>query len=138
MKKLLSVIAIAMAFAFTAFAGNYPIVNEEEISEVITNYYPNLSDYYGQGVIKVDALTEDTLADGSTEYNIKYHFVRYQYTGEEFTNVLKEKYYDLYRLSQHGLVKDIVIMKYVNKDTGEIEDHIYYTMVWRPRQRFHR
>ena len=138
MKKLVSIIAIAMAFAVSAFAAKEPIVENEKISEVITNYYPNIANYYDEGLIKVDALTEDTLADGSTEYNIRYHFTRYQYTGEELNKILKEKYNDIYRLKIFGLVKDVTVIKYVDKETGEITEHIYYNRTRRPMHRFHR
>lgn len=138
MKKLVSILAIALAFAVSAFAAREPIVENEKISEVITNYYPNIAEYYGEGLIKVDALTENTLADGSTEYNIRYHFTRYQYTGEELNQVLKEKYQDIYRLKLFGLVKDVTVIKYVDKETGEITEHIYYNRARQARHRFHR
>ena len=138
MKKLVSILAIALVFAVSAQAAREPIVENEKISEVITNYYPNIAEYYGEGLIKVDALTEDTLADGSTEYNIKYHFTRYQYTGEELNQVLKEKYQDIYRLKLFGIVKDVAVIKYVDKETGIIIEHVYYNRARQPRHRFHR
>lgn len=140
MKKLVSIIAIALAFTFSAHAAKEPIVENEKISTVIDEFYPGLKDYYEAGVLNIDSLTEETLADGTVEYNIRYNFTRSMYEGEELTQVLKEKYPDIYALRRAGLIKDVVVYKFVDKNTGLIFDKVLYNWIepmrraWTPRK----
>ena len=77
MKKisLLAAIAIATIFATNAFASRETITDNEKISEIINECYPDLKAYYDSGVMSIESLQEETLADGCTQYDIKYKFV---------------------------------------------------------------
>ena len=142
MKKLATIITIVLMFvSASAFASREPLVEVEKISEVINEYYPDLKDYYEAGVSDVASLTSETLADGTMEYNIRYRFIRNFYEGEELTKVLKEQYPDIYALKRAGLVKDVVVYKFVDKNTGQIFNQIAYNwseLVLRARARMHR
>ena len=128
MKKisLLAAIAIASFFAASAYAGQETITDGEKISEVINDCYPELSDYYNAGVLSIESFTEETLADGSTEYDIRYKFVKNYYGQDEIDEVLKEQYPDIYGMSKAGLLKDISIYRFVDKATGKILTNVAY------------
>jgi uncharacterized membrane protein len=134
MKRFI-IAALCMLFTVAAFAMKEPVTDEEKISEVITNYYPNLKDYYEAGVISLAYLTEETLLDGSTEYNIRYKFVKSFYGEDEIDGVLKEKYPQVYNLKRMGLVKNVYVYKFVDGETGEIRTNVGYERVT-PRRGF--
>ena len=134
MKRFI-IAALCMLFAVAAFAMKEQVTDEEKISEVITNYYPNLKDYYEAGVISLAHLTEETLLDGSTEYNIRYKFVKSFYGEDEIDGVLKEKYPQVYNLKRMGLVKNVYAYKFVDGKTGEIRTNVGYERVI-PRRGF--
>lgn len=126
MKRFI-IAAVCMLFAVAAFAMKEQVTDEEKISEVITNYYPNLKDYYEAGVISLAFLNEETLLDGSTEYNIRYKFVNSFYGEDELDGLLKEKYPQVYNLKRMGLVKDVFAYRFVDRETGEIKTNVGYT-----------
>lgn len=127
MKKFVLVITIMLSLiSVSAFAAKEPVIEEEKISEIINECYPDLKDYYEAGVLSIESLTEQFLADGSTEYDIKYKFINNYYEGEELTDVLKEQYPDLYAMNEAGLVKDVSIYKFVDKATGKIFNYVAY------------
>ena len=128
MKKisLLAAIAIATIFATNAFASRETITDNEKISEIINECYPDLKAYYDSGVMSIESLQEETLADGCTQYDIKYKFVRNFYDQSEIDDVLKEQYPDIYTMSKIGLLKDIAVYRFVDKDTGDILTNVAY------------
>ena len=128
MKKisLLAAIAIATVFSANAFAARETITDSEKISEIINECYPDLKAYYDSGVMSIESLQEETLADGCTQYDIKYKFVRNFYDQSEIDDVLKEQYPDIYTMSKIGLLKDIFIYRFVDKDTGDILTNVSY------------
>ncbi len=129
MKKitlLAAVIVIASSFATSAFAGQNVISDKEKVSEIISNYYPELEDYYNAGVMSVESIQEETLIDGSKEYDITYKFVRSLCDREEADDILKEQYPEVYRMNKAGLLKDLSVCRYVVKDTGEILTNVSY------------
>ena len=128
MKKisLLAAIAIATIFTTNAFAARETITDNEKITEVINECYPDLKDYYDTGVMSIESLQEETLADGSKQYDIKYKFVKNYYDQSEIDDVLKEQYPDIYMMSKTGLLKDVSICRYVDKATGNILTNVAY------------
>ena len=127
MKRFMIIAALfCTMFTTNAFAMKEPVTDEEKISEVITNYYPNLKDYYEAGVISLAYLTEETLIDGSTEYNIRYKFVNSFYGEDELNTVLKEKYPQVYEMKRRGMVKNVSVYKFVSKETGEIRTNVEF------------
>ena len=128
MKKisLLAAIAIASVFSTSAFAARETITDSEKISEIINDCYPDLKDYYDTGVMSIESLQQETLADGSTQYDIKYKFVKNYYDQSEIDDVLKEQYPDIYAMSKTGFLKDISIYRFVDKATGNILTNVAY------------
>lgn len=139
MKKFVTIITIIL-MSVSAYAAKEPIVGNENVSAVIDEFYPGLKDYYKSGVLNIASLTEETLADGTVEYNIKYNFTRSMYEGEDLTKVLKKKYPDIYALRRAGLIKDVVVYKFVDKNTGLIFENVLYNWIepmrraWTPRR----
>ena len=134
MKKIILLAATFCAFFGTvAFAAQETITNDENISKVINECYPGLKDYYEAGVMSVESLQEQTLADGSTEYDIKYKFVKNYYDQGEIEEVLREQYPDIYGMSKAGIIKDISIYRFVDKGTGKILTNVAYNST-RPQQ----
>lgn len=131
MKKIsfLAAIAIATVFSTSAFAAPEAITDNEKTSEIINECYPGLKAYYETGVMSIESLTEETLADGSTKYDIKYKFVRNFYDQSEIDDVLKEQYPDIYMMNKIGLVKDISICRFVDKATGNILTNVAYNRI---------
>ena len=134
MKKIILLAATFCAFFGTAaFAAQETITNDEIISKVINECYPGLKDYYEAGVMSVESLQEQTLADGSTEYDIKYKFVKNYYDQGEIEEILREQYPDIYGMSKAGIIKDISIYRFVDKGTGKILTNVAYNST-RPQQ----
>ena len=134
MKKIILLAATFCAFFGTAaFAAQETITNDENISKVINECYPGLKDYYEAGVMSVESLQEQTLADGSTEYDIKYKFVKNYYDQGEIEEILREQYPDIYGMSKAGIIKDISIYRFVDKGTGTILTNVAYNST-RPQQ----
>ena len=138
MKKFFIIAALFAALAFTAKAEPETINDVEEIEFVIDNYYPHLTKYKEAGVLDVVYLNEESLYDGSTEYNIRYKFVNHYCTGEEMDNILKERRPDVYVLNNAGLLKDVCVIKYVDKNTGNIDVKVSYNWNLSQRRQHHR
>ena len=76
MKKIILLAAIMFATIGVAYATPEKINDKEKISKVITDYFPALKESYDNGTLYIDTLDEETLADGSTQYHIRYKFVK--------------------------------------------------------------
>ena len=118
------------------------ITDEAKVSQIINEYYPKLQEYLDAGVVQVASVKEQTLADGETQYDVKYKFINNYYGEEELTALLKDRYPDIYWGQKVGRVKDVVAYKFVD-DKGNIATNVSYNNV-RPRPfgwlraRFHR
>ena len=127
MKKIMIIAALfCTLFSTMVFAAKEQITDEQEISKVLANYYPTIKNYYEAGVIEIESLQEETLFEGSTEYDIKYKLVKNYYDGSEIDNVLKENYPDVYAMKTKGVIKDVSAFRYVDKETGEIFTKVAY------------
>ena len=135
MKKMILAMAMAFAAIFSANAMRTPINDEEKVIEVIQDYYPHLINYFAEGVMEIGSLTEEILADGETEYNIRYRFVNYRLNDGELNSLLKTKYPEIFYGRQFGFLKDITAIRYVDKETGEIKTKVVYNKNDRPRRR---
>ena len=113
-------------FNTTVFAAKEQITDEQEILKVLADYYPTLKNYYEAGVIEIESLQEETLADGETKYDIKYKLIKNYYDESEIDNVLKEQYPDIYAMKRMGVIKDVSIYKFVYQDTGDILTNVAY------------
>ena len=126
MKKMILAIATIFAMMFSANAAKEPVTDEFKVVEVIETVYPHLMNYFQEGVLEIASLTEETLADGETEYNIKYKLVNYHLTESELNELLKKDYTNLYYMKRFGLIKDVSAIKFVDKNTGKILTHVAY------------
>ena len=82
MKKILTMLMLTVALvscATTRYANQRTIKEMDEVSYVLANYYPQLHEYYMEGVLRVTSLKEVVLEDGNVDYKVKYNFVRYYY-----------------------------------------------------------
>lgn len=113
-------------FGFNAFAAKEPVTDKQEMAQIINDYYPHLSNYYEEGVITVASISEETLLDGSTEYNVKYKFVNNFYDSAEADKILKEQYPKVYAMEKMRLIKNVKVYKCVNRNTGEILTNVIY------------
>ena len=107
------------------------ITDEAKVSQIINEYYPKLQEYLDAGVVQVASVKEQTLADGETQYDVKYKFINNYYEEEELTALLKDRYPDIYWGQKVGRVKDVVAYKFVD-DKGNIATNVSYNNV-RPR-----
>lgn len=137
MKKIIVIAALLCTlFSTNAFATKEPVTEEERISQIINECYPNLREYYYDGLISVQYLMEETLSDGCTEYNIRYKFVNSYYDQSKIDGMLKEQYPSLYALKKFGAIKDVSAYRYVDRETGKILTNVSYNRV--EPKRFHR
>ena len=135
MKKIILAIVMAFVMMFSANATREPVTDEFKMIDVIENYYPHLKTYFAEGVIKVASLTEETLLDGSTEYNIKYKFVNSLLNKDELDSLLRTEYPNIYRMKRFGVIKDVSAIKFVDQETGEIQTKVSYNRNFRGRFR---
>ena len=127
MKKIAFIAALVCTlFCTPAFAEKKNITDGEEIAKVIGEYYPNLDAYYAAGVIDIDSLCEETLADGSTKYDIKYKFRKNYYGQDEIDGVLRNEFPDVYAMKEHGVIKDVSVYRFVEKNTGKVLTNVAY------------
>ena len=138
MKKIALLLTVVFSlFASNAFAMREPVTDNEKISYVISEYYPALVRYYEAGLIEVASLTEETLLDGDTEYNIRYKFVKNYYGAEELDEVLRKEYPVIWMMNDAGIVKNVAVYRYVDKETGEIKTNVTFDRNYR-QPRHHR
>lgn len=127
MKKIALLLTILFGlFVSPLYAMKEPVVDEGKVSEIVHLYYPNLVEYYDEGVMDVVWLYQETLGDGSTQYDIRYKFVNNYYEGEELEKVLREQYPDIYMMRRGGFLKDVCAYKFVDKATGKILTYVAY------------
>ena len=141
MKKYFVFAAIAfMFFGVSAFAAKDVVTDNGKIATVIDEYFPTIKEYCDAGVITVDRIEEEYLADGSTECSVYYKLVKNFYDQDEIDTVLKEQYPDIYRMKQKGVIKDVLVYRFLDKNTGEILTEVSYNRNFpkRPFGRFGR
>lgn len=135
MKKFLLTILMSLIVLTACSTTNYlsrRTVNEiSEVSYVLTNYYPQLYEYYIEGVMDIDSMREIILEDGTVDYRIKYHFVRYYYRNQADRMEALQLYFpELYEMYLSGVIEVNSIYKYVEKRTGKIRHHCSYNRVY--------
>lgn len=129
---LLMILTIIVSSCGTASYASRRTVNEmDEISYVLANYYPQLHNYYMEGVMDVDSMKEIVLEDGTVDYKIKYHFIRYYYRNySDRIDALKLHFPELYELYVSGVIDINSVYKYVDKNTGAIKHHCSYSRIY--------
>ena len=115
----------------TSYASRRTVNEMDEISYVLANYYPQLHTYYMEGVLDVDSMKEVVLEDGTVDYKIKYHFMRYYYRNySDRIDALKLHFPELYEMFVSGVIEINSLYKYVEKDTGVIRHHCSYRRIY--------
>lgn len=127
MKKLIILFLCAvsiMSCATSQYVGHRTLKEMDEISFVLSSYYPQLHYYYMEGVLRVDSIKEYVDKDGNYDYKVKYSFIRYHYPNfNDRMENLKKHFPDLYRMYINGVLEITSFYKYVDKNTGEIKHH---------------
>ncbi len=123
---------IIVSCASTANLTYQRIDNEENIAYVLSTYYPQLYQYYDEGVLKVNSIKEVVLENNIIDYKIKYKFVRRYYYNDyaEMAIILKEHFPELYDMYTKGIIEINSIYKYVDRDTGRIRYHVSYRNIY--------
>ena len=125
-------LTIIVSSCGTASYASRRTVNEmDEISYVLANYYPQLHEYYMEGVLDVTSLKEVVLEDGTVDYKVKYRFIRYYYRNHtDKMEALKLHFPELYEMYISGVIEINSLYKYVEKDTGRIRHHCSYSRIY--------
>jgi len=127
---LMTISIVLSSCAATTYASQRPVNEIDNISYVLSTYYPELYYYYTEGVLRVNSLKEVTDANGELSYRVRYDFVRYYYRGyTERMAVLQEGFPELYQMYCNGLIEVNTVYKYVDRDTGTIKHHVSYRRV---------
>ena len=129
---LLMILTIIVSSCGTASYASRRTVNEmDEISYVLANYYPQLHEYYMEGVMDVTSLKEVVLEDGTVDYKVKYRFFRYYYRNySDRMEALKLHFPELYEMYVSGVIEINSLYKYVEKNTGRIRHHCSYSRIY--------
>ena len=91
---------------------------DDEVAYVLYNHYPQLYDYYVEGVLRVNLITET---------QIDYDFVRYYYIGyNERAEALKLYYPSVYSNYINGSIIIDSFYKYVDRESGQIRHYLSY------------
>jgi len=135
MKRFLLTIMMMLMVLVSCGTTNYVsrrTVNEmDEISYVLANYYPQLHTYYMEGVMDVTSMKEIILEDGTVDYKINYHFIRYYYRNySDKMDVVRVHFPELYDMYTSGVIEINSVYKYVDKNTGAIRHHCSYNRVY--------
>ena len=133
MKKYLIIIALALltACGTSRYATQRTIQDMDEVSYVLANYYPQLHEYYMEGVLKVKSIKEAITETGEPAYNVKYSFCRYNYPNfNDRMEALKTYYPEVYQMYLNGVVEITSFYKYVDKDTGKIMHHVSFRRIY--------
>ena len=134
MKKFYLIIMTLLLFvscSTTNYLSRRNVYEMDEISYVLANYYPQLHYYYMEGVLDIDSMKEVTLEDGTLDYKIKYHFIRYYYRNySERMEIMKVHFPELYQMYTNGVIEVNSLYKYVEKSTGKIRHHISYRNIY--------
>lgn len=133
MKKYLIIIALALltACGTSRYATQRTIQDMDEVSYVLANYYPQLHEYYMEGVLKIKSVKEVITDEGEPAYNVKYDFCRYNYPNfNDRMEALKTYYPEVYQMYLNGVVEVTSFYKYVDKDTGKIMHHVSFRRIY--------
>lgn len=134
MKKIFTMLMLTIGLvscATTRYANQRSVTAMDEVSYVLANYYPQLHEYYMEGVLRVNSLKEIVLQDGTVDYKVKYDFVRYYYRDfNEKMQAVKETYPEIYEMYISGVIDINSVYKYVDRDTGRIKLHVSYSRIY--------
>ena len=128
MKRITALLISVLVFAScatTRYISEREVDAMDEISYILYNNYPDLHEYYMEGVMDVLSLKEVTLEDGTTEYKVKTRYIRYYYPNRhDKMEAIKQYFPDIYQMYLNGVVDIINFYKYVDREDGLIKHHI--------------
>ena len=114
-----------------AYVSKRTITEMDEVSYVLANYYPQLHEYYMEGVLNVRYLKEIVTDEGEVAYNIKYSFCRYNYPNfSDRMEALKTYYPEVYQMYMTGVIGITSFYKYVDRDSGKIRHHVSFRRIY--------
>ena len=138
MKKILRLMMIAIAAMTVGSCGVYYgtpynrstgyryVENPIEQRAILRANYPQLYNYYDEGVLQIVSMKEKIYPGGRKDWDIKHRFVRRYITdSRQQMRVLQRYYPDVYELARRGSAVVREIYEYV--DTG---GRIRYQVKW--------
>ena len=112
----LLVSVLVMSCASTKYVSQTQV--DDEVAYILYNNYPQLYEYYVEGVLRVNSIRED---------RIDYDFVRYYYIGyDERAAALRAYYPSVYEKYVSGAVIVDSFYKYVDRESGQIRHYLSY------------
>lgn len=135
MRKFILSMILALVMMTSCSAQRYvsqrPITQMDEVTYVLANNYPQLHNYYMEGVIRVNSVKEVYLPDGTMDYKVDYRFTRFYYRDIrdklEIIQVYNPELYDMY---VNGVITFGTVYRYVDRQTGEIKLHVTYRYIY--------
>lgn len=129
MKKLLVLFLTAFALC-SCSVGRYVaadnVVNREA-EGILYAQYPELLEYYNEGVLRITSIRDIPNGDGTYLHKLKYKFVKYHYTDyAEKMACLQTRFPEIYDLYCSGLVEITSLYKYVDRNTLQIRHYLSY------------
>ena len=135
MKKIRIFLAMLLLAVVTSCAtsalAQRRITEMDEEAIIMQERYPQLFNYYMEGVLKVNSLRAYVNENGEVDYNLKYSFVRYYYRNHyDMVETLRVHLPDLYYLYSNGIVDVTSLYKYVDVETGQIRYRARYRSIY--------
>jgi hypothetical protein len=123
-------LAVVTSCATSALAQRR-ITEMDEEAIILKERYPQLFNYYMEGVLKVNSLREYVNENGDVDYNLKYSFVRYYYRNHyDMLDALKTYLPDLHYMYVNGIIEVTSLYKYVDRETGQIRHRARYRNIY--------
>ena len=116
----LLVSVLVMSCASTKYANQVQV--NDEVALILYNNYPSLYDYYMEGVLRVNSVSES---------HIDYDFVRYYYISyNERAAALSVHYPSVYTRYINGNIVVDDFYKYVDLESGQIRYYLSYRPIY--------
>lgn len=113
------------------YVNQRPVTQMDEITYVLANNYPQLHNYYMEGVIRVNSIKEMYLPDGRMEYKVDYRYTKFYYRDiRDKLEIIQVYYPELYDMYVNGIITIGTVYRYVDRNTGEIKLHVSYKYIY--------
>lgn len=115
----------------TAVYAQRRVSEMDEEAIVMQERYPQLFNYYMEGVLRVNSLKEYVNENGEIDYKLKYSFVRYYYRNHyDMLEAMKTHLPDFYYMYINGIIEVTSMYKYVDRETGQIRYRARYRRIY--------
>lgn len=109
------------------------IENPIEQREVLRAYYPQLFNYYEEGLLQIISMRERLYSNGHREWDIRRRYVKRYITSDRERMYILERYYpDVFARARRGEVRINKMYGYVD-NSGRIRYKVDYSRVRNPR-----